>query len=75
MSRAGFRAAAWSWADHLGDGGTTGWLDWLRTLPAPPGQVYVVHGEISAADALRQRIEHGLGWRALVPEHGATWPV
>jgi len=48
---------------------------WLRTLPAPPGQVYVVHGEISAADALRQRIEHGLGWRALVPEHGATWPA
>jgi len=50
-------------------------MDWLRTLPAPPGQVYVVHGEISAADTLRQRIEHGLGWRALVPEHGATWPV
>ncbi len=48
---------------------------WLRTLPAPPGQVYVVHGEINAADALRQRIEHGLGWRALVPEHGATWPA
>ncbi len=50
-------------------------MDWLRTLPESPGQVYVVHGEISAADALRQRIEHGLGWRALVPEHGATWPV
>lgn len=50
-------------------------MDWLRTLPAPPGQVYVVHGEINAADTLRQRIEHGLGWRALVPEHGATWPA
>lgn len=50
-------------------------INWLRTLPAPPGQVYVVHGEINAADALRQRIEHGLGWRALVPEHGATWPA
>ncbi len=48
---------------------------WLRSLPSPPGQVYVVHGEISAADALRQRVEHGLGWRALVPEHGATWPA
>lgn len=48
---------------------------WLRTLPSAPGQVYVVHGEISAADTLRQRIEHGLGWRALVPEHGATWPA
>jgi len=49
-------------------------VNWLRTLPESPGQIYVVHGEISAADALRQRIEHGLGWRALVPEHGATWP-
>ena len=34
MSRAGFQAAAWSWADHLRDGGTTPWLDWLRTLPS-----------------------------------------
>ena len=48
---------------------------WLRTLPSAPDQVYVVHGEAGAADALRQRIEHGLGWRALVPEHGATWPA
>lgn len=50
-------------------------ISWLRTLPAAPDQTYVVHGEISAADALRQRIEHGLGWRALVPEHGSTWPA
>lgn len=49
-------------------------MTWLRTLPEAPSQVYIVHGEIGAADALRQRIEHGLGWRALVPEHGATWP-
>ena len=49
-------------------------MAWLGTLPTRPDQVYVVHGEISAADALRQRIEHGLGWRALVPEHGSTWP-
>ncbi|MGZ8741335.1 MAG: hypothetical protein ACXWXO_00270 [Nocardioides sp.] len=34
MSRAGFQTAAWSWADHLRDGGTTPWLDWLRTLPS-----------------------------------------
>jgi metallo-beta-lactamase family protein len=48
---------------------------WLRSLPAPPDQIYVVHGEAGAADALRLRIKHGLGWRALVPEHGATWPA
>ena len=50
-------------------------LAWLRAMPAPPGQVYVVHGERGASDALRMRINHDLGWRALVPEHGSTWPA
>jgi metallo-beta-lactamase family protein len=50
-------------------------LAWLRTMPTPPDQVYVVHGDLGPADALRQRIGHELGWRALVPEHGSTWPT
>ncbi len=50
-------------------------MAWLGTLPSAPSQVYIVHGESGASDALRQRIEHGLGWRALAPEHGATWPA
>ncbi|MEY3446186.1 MAG: hypothetical protein RIR45_941 [Pseudomonadota bacterium] len=50
-------------------------LAWLRTMPNAPSQVYVVHGELGAADELRKRIDHGLGWRALVPEHGSTWPT
>jgi metallo-beta-lactamase family protein len=36
--------------------------------------VYVVHGELQASDTLRSRIQHELGWRAMVPEHGSTWP-
>lgn len=36
MSRAGFRSAAWSWADHLRAGGTTPWLEWLRVAPTDP---------------------------------------
>jgi metallo-beta-lactamase family protein len=50
-------------------------LAWLRKIPQPPSQVYVVHGEIQAADTLRQRIEHELNMRAVVPEHGSVWPV
>ncbi|MGQ0709122.1 MAG: MBL fold metallo-hydrolase [Rhodoferax sp.] len=50
-------------------------LQWLRQMPQAPRQVYVVHGEPLAADALRARIEHGLGWRAMVPEHGSVWPA
>ena len=50
-------------------------IAWLRTMPGVPGQVYIVHGERKASDELRKRITHELGWRALVPEHGSTWPT
>ncbi|MGM9425225.1 MBL fold metallo-hydrolase RNA specificity domain-containing protein [Hydrogenophaga sp. MI9] len=48
-------------------------MDWLRASPSAPHRVFVTHGDMAASDALRQRIEHELGWRALVPEHGSTW--
>lgn len=44
-------------------------LAWMRQLPAAPRQVFVTHGEPGAADALRFRIEHELGWSAAVPEY------
>jgi metallo-beta-lactamase family protein len=50
-------------------------LAWLRTMPQAPDQVYVVHGELGPSDELRKRIKHELGWRAMVPEHGSTWPT
>ena len=50
-------------------------LAWLKTMPQAPDQVYVVHGEMAASDQLRLRIKNELGWRAMVPEHGSTWPT
>lgn len=50
-------------------------IAWLRAMPGAPAQVYVVHGELGAADTLRQRIERELGWRALNPEHLSVWPA
>ena len=50
-------------------------LAWLGKMPQPPDQVYVVHGESHAADALRQRIEREMNIRAVVPEHDAIWPA
>jgi len=50
-------------------------LDWLRKMPQPASQVYVVHGEIQAADTLRQRLERELHLRAVVPEHDSVWPA
>ncbi|GAB6196022.1 MBL fold metallo-hydrolase RNA specificity domain-containing protein [Lysobacter xanthus] len=43
-------------------------LAWLRTAPTAPSRVYVTHGEPAAADTLRARIQHELGWPARVPE-------
>lgn len=44
-------------------------LDWLDDIPAPR-RTFVTHGEPLAADALRQRLQHQLGWTAEVPEQG-----
>jgi metallo-beta-lactamase family protein len=45
-------------------------LAWMRSAPTPPRMTYLVHGEEQAADRLRFRIEHELGWKARVPQHG-----
>ncbi len=45
-----------------------GLLEWMGHAH-PPGMTYVTHGEPDAADALRFRIEHELGWDVRVPEH------
>ena len=50
-------------------------MDWLRALPEKPRQVFVVHGDLEAADTLRRRIENEQHWHAMVPEHGSTWPA
>jgi metallo-beta-lactamase family protein len=44
-------------------------LDWLGRLGRPPRQIFVTHGEPSAADALRARIKRQMHWKARVPEH------
>lgn len=44
-------------------------LCWLQNLKSAPRKTFVTHGEPGACDALRQRIEHELGWSVAVPEH------
>jgi metallo-beta-lactamase family protein len=44
-------------------------LAWLDALPAAPRQVFVVHGEPEAADALRQAVVERHGWPCAVPEY------
>jgi metallo-beta-lactamase family protein len=47
-------------------------LRWLRGFRAPPKMTFVVHGEPSAADALRRRIQDELRWPCMVAEHGQS---
>lgn len=50
-------------------------MAWLGAGPAPPQSVSVVHGEPSAADALRRRIQNELRLPASVPTLGDTLPL
>jgi len=49
-----------------------GLMAWMRGFKRAPAQVYVVHGEPEASDALRCRIQDELGWKVRVPQHGET---
>lgn len=45
-------------------------IRWLRGFKDKPRMTFVTHGEPTASDALRHRIEEELGWAVTVPEHG-----
>ena len=45
-------------------------LRWLHGFQRPPRMTYLVHGEPTASDTLRRRIEEELHWRCAVAEHG-----
>ncbi len=42
---------------------------WLKTLPAPPQRLFLVHGEPAPMDALKVTIKNELGWDAATPQH------
>lgn len=43
-------------------------LAWLRGFKSAPKQVFIVHGEPQAADALRVKVRDELGWQSTVAE-------
>jgi metallo-beta-lactamase family protein len=52
-----------------------GLMAWMRHFRRAPARVFVVHGEPSAADALRLRMQDELGWQVRVPEHGSVHEI
>ncbi|HEX4573111.1 MAG TPA: MBL fold metallo-hydrolase [Dongiaceae bacterium] len=47
-------------------------LRWLKGFRQPPRMIFIVHGEPTAADGLRRRIQDELGWPAKVAEQLET---
>lgn len=45
-------------------------LRWLKGFKTAPRRTFITHGESSASDALRKRIEEELGWACVVPDQG-----
>jgi metallo-beta-lactamase family protein len=50
-------------------------LAWMRRLPKPPRNTFVVHGEPDASEALRYRFDHELKWPVTVPEYRDTYDL
>ena len=44
-------------------------LRWLSGIPAPPKQLYLVHGEPAAAAALQAAVQSQFHWPALVAQY------
>jgi metallo-beta-lactamase family protein len=49
--------------------------EWLNTFATPPKQIYLVHGEPPAQDALKSQIVSLKGWPVHIPQHGETVEV
>lgn len=44
-------------------------LQWLSHFNHPPRKVFITHGEIEAANALKDKIEERFGWECVVPDY------
>jgi metallo-beta-lactamase family protein len=44
-------------------------LRWISGMPAPPGQLFLVHGEPAAAQALGSAVQTRLGWKVTLPKY------
>ena len=42
-------------------------LDWISEITKPPEHIFLVHGEPTAQDALRVKLENEKGWLARIP--------
>jgi metallo-beta-lactamase family protein len=50
-------------------------LEWLGHFAAAPRRTFITHGEPSASDALRVRIQDRFGWSCVVPDFGNRYSL
>ena len=48
---------------------------WMGGFERAPRRTFLVHGEPNATEALRHRLDHDLGWRAVVPKQHQTFEL
>lgn len=48
---------------------------WMGGFTAPPRRTFLVHGEPNAAESLRHRLDHDLGWPAVIPRQNQTFDL
>lgn len=46
-----------------------GLLDWMSDLKTPPKNTFLIHGEPTALDAFRVKIQDTLGWNVTIPKY------
>ncbi|MCJ7580721.1 MAG: MBL fold metallo-hydrolase [Candidatus Aminicenantes bacterium] len=56
-------------ADH------NGLLKWLDGLSAPPKKIFLVHGEMDAAEFLKNDIVKKKGWKVEIPEYKTEYEI
>ncbi len=50
-------------------------LDWLSHFETSPKKVFVTHGEIEAAQLLKEKIEERFGWSVVIPKYSESFDL
>ncbi|MGB3886205.1 MBL fold metallo-hydrolase RNA specificity domain-containing protein [Gordonia sp. (in: high G+C Gram-positive bacteria)] len=50
-------------------------IRWMRGFAHPPKRTFLVHGEPNASESLRHRLDHDLGWPAVVPHQNQLFEL
>ena len=45
-------------------------LDWMQKMPVAPGNCFVTHGELDAAQHFQEQLQDQLGWGSHIPDIG-----